>query len=118
MEAYGLSNNSPLTGLKQRVQVDDISVGDIEFEYLVNSTTLTKEFTMPVPVLHGAPVECDVGTEWYAVDELEPISSHIGNSAFRWKPIFQWIGTLMPYYLRQYISLRLTLSILTLDIHM
>ena len=37
-----------------------------------------KEFTIPVPVLHGAPVECDVGTEWDAVDELEPISSHIG----------------------------------------
>ena len=30
---------------------------------------MTKEFTVPVPVLHGASVECDVGTEWDAVDE-------------------------------------------------
>ena len=35
-----------------------------------------REFTMPVPVLHGAPVECGVGTEWDAVDKLAPISSH------------------------------------------
>ena len=34
-------------------------------------------------VLHGAPVECDVGIEWYAVDELEPISSHIGQQCIQ-----------------------------------
>ena len=38
-----------------------------------------REFTMPVPVLHGVPTEYDVCTEWDAVDELEPISSHIGQ---------------------------------------
>ena len=60
------------------MQVDDISVGiDIGFENTVNS--MTKEFTMPVPILHGAPLEGDVCTEWYTVEELEPISSHIGN---------------------------------------
>ena len=32
MEVYGLSNNSPQTSLKQRVQVDDIKVIDIGFE--------------------------------------------------------------------------------------
>ena len=78
MEAYGLSN-SPQTSLKQRVQVDDIitiGVQDVEFENTVNSTT--KEFTMPVLVLHGVPTEYDTSTEWDAVDELEPISSYIG----------------------------------------
>ena len=66
MEAYRLSNASPQTSLKQRVQVDDISVGiDIDFENTVNSKA--KEFTMPV--LHGAPIEHDVCTEWYAVEE-------------------------------------------------
>ena len=68
MKAYGLYNNSPKTSLKQRVQVDDIKVVDIGFENNVNS--MMKEFILPVPVLHGAPVECDVGTEWDAVDEL------------------------------------------------
>ena len=75
MEAYGLSNNSPQTSLKRRAQVDDIKVIDIGFENIVNST---REFTMPVPVLHGVPTEYDVCTEWDAVDKLEPISSHIG----------------------------------------
>ena len=32
MEVYGLSNNSPQTSLKQRVQVDDITVIDIGLE--------------------------------------------------------------------------------------
>ena len=36
-----------------------------------------KEFTMPV--LHGAPTEYEVHTEWDAVDELEPITSYIGQ---------------------------------------
>ena len=76
MEAYGLSNTSLQTSLKRRVQVDDISVGiDIGFENIVNSKT--KAFSMPV--LHGAPLEYNVCTEWYTVEELEPISSHIGN---------------------------------------
>ena len=76
MEAYGLSNTSPQNSLKQRVQIDDISVGiDICFENTVNSTD--KEFTLPV--LHGAPIEHNVCTEWYTVKELEPIPSHIGN---------------------------------------
>ena len=77
MEAYGLSNKSPQTSLKPRVQVDDIKVIDIGFENIVNSTM--REFTMPVPVLHGVPTEYDVCTERDAVDELEPISSHIGQ---------------------------------------
>ena len=34
-----------------------------------------KAFTMSVAVLHGAPTEHDVCTEWDAVEELEPISS-------------------------------------------
>ena len=32
-----------------------------------------------MPVLHGAPKEYDVCTEWYTVQELEPILSHIGS---------------------------------------
>ena len=77
IEAYKLSNNSPQTSFKQRVQVDDISVGtiDIGFENIINSTT--KEFTMPV--LHGAPFENDVCTEWYTVEDLKPILSYIGH---------------------------------------
>ena len=76
MEDYKLSNTSPQTSLKQRVQVDDISVGiDIGFEHIVNSTM--KELTMPG--LHGGPIEHDVCTEWYTVEELKPISSHIGQ---------------------------------------
>ena len=77
MEAYGLFNNSPQTSLKQRVQVDDITVGviNIGFEHIVNYTT--KEFTMPV--LHGAPIEYDICTEWYTVKDSKPISSHIGH---------------------------------------
>ena len=77
MEVYGLSNNSPQTSLKQRVQVDDIKVIEFGFENIVNSTS--GKFTMPVPVLHGVPTEYDVCTEWDAVDELELISSHIGQ---------------------------------------
>ena len=61
MEAYGFSNNSPQTSLKQRVQVNDIKVIDIGFENIVNFTM--KEFTMPAPVLHGVPTEYDVCTE-------------------------------------------------------
>ena len=70
---------NPQTSLKQRVQVDDITVGvrDIGSEYIVNSTT--KAFTMPMPVLHGVPTEYEVCTEWDAVDELELISSYIGQ---------------------------------------
>ena len=40
-----------------------------------------KEFTMPV--LHGAPIEFDVGTEWYTVEDLKPISSHIGHQCIQ-----------------------------------
>ena len=79
METYRLSNNSPQTSLKGRVQVDDIitvGIKDIGFENIVNSRT--RELTMPVPV-HGVPTEYDVCTEWDAVDKLEPISSHIGQ---------------------------------------
>ena len=81
METYGLSNNSPQTSLKQRVQVDDITVGviDIGFEHIVNSTT--KAFTMPV--LHGAPIEHDVYTEWCEVDDSKPISSYIGHQCIQ-----------------------------------
>ena len=84
MEAYGLSNNSSQTSLKQRVQVDDIitvGVQDTGFENMVNSTTTMTEFTMPMPapVLHGVPTEYDICTEWDAVDKLEPISSYISQ---------------------------------------
>ena len=79
MEAYGLSNNSPQTSLKRRVQVDDIKVIGIGFEHTLNSTM--KEFTMPV--LHGAPTEYEVCTEWDAVDKLEPISSYIGQQCIQ-----------------------------------
>ena len=58
-----------------------------------------KEFTMPVPVLHGAPVECDVGKELDAVDELESISSHIGQQCIQMEaniPTDWNIDALMP----------------------
>ena len=61
------------------MQVDNISVIDIGFEHIVNSTT--KELTMPV--LHGAPIEHDVCTEWYTVEDLKPISSHIGHQCIQ-----------------------------------
>ena len=63
----------------------------------VNSTT--KEFTMPVPVLHGVPTEYDVCTEWDAVDELEPISSHIDQQCIQMEvnTLTDWnIDALMP----------------------
>ena len=97
MEAYDLSNNSPQTSLKRRVQVDDIKVIDIGFENIVNSTM--KEFTMPIPVLHGVPTEYDVCTELDAVDELEPISSHIGQQCIQMEAniLTDWnIDALMP----------------------
>ena len=81
MEAYGLSNNSPQTSLKERVQVEDITIGviDIGFEHILNSTT--KAFTMPV--LHGASIEHDVCTEWCEVEDLKPISSYIGHQCIQ-----------------------------------
>ena len=42
-----------------------------------------KEFTMPIPVLHGVPTEYDACTERDAVDKLEPISSHIGQQCIQ-----------------------------------
>ena len=42
---------------------------------------MTKEFTMSV--LHGAPIEHDVCTEWYTVENLKPISSHIGHQCIQ-----------------------------------
>ena len=44
---------------------------------------MMKEFTMPMPVLHGAPTEDEVCTEWDAIDELEPISSYIGQQCIQ-----------------------------------
>ena len=80
MEGYGLSINSPQTSLKQRVQVDNITVGiDIGFEYIVNSTT--KEFTMLMLVLHRAPIEHDVCTEWNTVGRLRI------NFKLYWSPV-------------------------------
>ena len=81
MEACWLSNNSPQTSLKQRMQVDDITIGaiDIGFEHMVNSAT--KTFAMPV--LHGAPIESDIGTEWYTVEDFKPISSYIGHQCIQ-----------------------------------
>ena len=61
-----------------------IAVQDVGFENIVNATT--KEFTMPVPVpvLHGVPVEYYVCTEWEAIDKLEPISpSYIGHQCIQ-----------------------------------
>ena len=96
IEAYGLSNTSPQTSLKQRVQIDDIGVGiDIGFENTVNSTT--KEFAMPV--LHRAPIEQDVCTEWYSVEELKPISSYIGHDCIQMEAniLMDWnIDALLP----------------------
>ena len=69
---------SPQTSLKQWVQIDDIiTIGVQDVENIVNATT--KEFTMPVPVLHRVPTEYDTYPEWEAVDELEPIPSYIGH---------------------------------------
>ena len=81
MEVYGLSNNSPQTSLKRWVQVDDITVGvvDIGSEHIVNSTT--KAFTMPVQ--HGTPIESNVGTEWYTVEDLKSISNYIGHQCIQ-----------------------------------
>ena len=64
-----------------KVQVDDITVGvrDIGSEHIVNSTT--KAFTMPV--LHGAPTEYDTCTEWFEIEELEPVSSYIGQQCIQ-----------------------------------
>ena len=42
-----------------------------------------KEFTMPMPVQHGAPTEYEVCTEWDAVDKLDPISSSIGQQCIQ-----------------------------------
>ena len=84
MEAYGLSNNSPQTSLKRRVQVDviiTVGVQDVGFENIVNSTT--KEFTMLVSVLHWVPTEYDTCTEWDAVNKLEPISSYTGQQCIQ-----------------------------------
>ena len=95
MEAYGLSNTSPQTSLKQRVQVDNISVIDIGFEHIVNSTM--KELTMPV--LHGAPKEHDVCTECYTVEDLKPISSHIVHQCIQMETniLTDWsINALLP----------------------
>ena len=58
-----------------------------------------REFTMPVPVLHGVSTEYDVCTEWDAVDELEPISSHIGQQCIQMEaniPTDWNIDALMP----------------------
>ena len=38
---------------------------------------------MRVPVLHRAPIEYNVCTEWDAVDELEPILSYIGHQCIQ-----------------------------------
>ena len=54
---------------------------------------------MPVPVLHGVPTEYDVCTEWDTVDELEPISSHIGQQCIQMEAniLTDWnIDALMP----------------------
>ena len=54
---------------------------------------------MPVPVLHGVPTEYDVCTEWDAVDELEPISCHIGQQCIQMEAniLTDWnIDALMP----------------------
>ena len=38
---------------------------------------------MPVPVLHGAPTEYEVCTEWDAVDKLKPIQSYFGQQCIQ-----------------------------------
>ena len=77
-----------------------------------------KEFTMPVPVLHGAPVECDVGTEWDAVDRLEPISSHIGQQCIQMEANILTDWNIDALLFKTIHLLRLTLSLLSLYIHM
>ena len=42
-----------------------------------------KAFTMPMPVLHGAPIEHDVCTEWCEIEELKPISSCTGQQCIQ-----------------------------------
>ena len=120
MEAYRLANNSLQISLKQRVQVDDITVDvrDIGSEYIVNF--ITKAFTIPMPVQHGAPTGYEVCTEWDAVDRLEPISSYIGQQCIQMETNIQtdWNIDDLLQNQRQYISLRLTLLLLTLYIHM
>ena len=44
---------------------------------------MTKEFTMPMPVLHGAAIEHDVCTEWCETEDLKPISSHTGQQCIQ-----------------------------------
>ena len=44
---------------------------------------MTKEFIKPMPVLHGAPIEHDVCTEWCEVEDLKPISSYIGQQCIQ-----------------------------------
>ena len=99
MEAYGLSDNSPQTSLKRRLQIDNIiAVQVIGFENIVNATT--KELTMPVPVLYGVPVEYDICTEWKAIGKLEPIPpSYIGHQCIQMEaniPTDWNIDALMP----------------------
>ena len=56
-----------------------------------------KEFTMPV--LHGAPIEYNICTEWYTVEDLKPISSHIGHQCIQMEaniPTDWNIDTLLP----------------------
>ena len=80
------------------MQIDDIiAVQDVWFENIVNATT--KEFTMPVPVLHGAPTEYDICTDWEAIDKLEPIQSYIGHQCIQMEaniPTDWNIDALMP----------------------
>ena len=36
-----------------------------------------------MPVLHGAPIEYDVCSEWCEVEDLKPISSYIGHQCIQ-----------------------------------
>ena len=36
-----------------------------------------------MPVLHGAPIEHDICTEWCEIEDLKPISSYIGQQCIQ-----------------------------------
>ena len=77
-----------------------------------------KEFTVPVPVLHGAPTEYGICTEWDAVKELEPILSCIGQQCIQMEaniPTDWNIDAPMPKTIH---LMRLTPLLLTLCVHM
>ena len=105
MEANCLSNSSPQTSLKQRVQVDDIGIISFEPESIVNSNLrnlLCLLFYMELQlnmmlILNGILLK-----NW------KQFRVALETSVYKWRPIFQQIGVCMAYCQQkeQYISLR------------